>query len=121
MFSFFLKSYRCGILDFCGVEVTTKYDKNSRDGKFCFKSFDNGVYTKTQIYEGIKTKHPNILKGVIIGKKSWGLWKNEWSQGISQGLFTVKEILDEFYQHNIQIPDPLKKDFLNTILKNLGQ
>ena len=117
MFSFFLKSYRCGILDFCGVEVITRYDKNSRDGKFCFKSFDNGVYSKEEIHQGIKTKHSNILKGVIIGKKSWGLWKNEWSDGISEGLFTINEILEEFHKHNIKIPDSLFKDFLNTILR----
>jgi len=117
MFTFFLKSYRCGILDFCGVEVITHYDKNGRDGKFCFKNFDNGVYTKTQVHEGIHTKHPNVLKGVIIGKKGWGLWKNQWCEGISDSLFTISEILEEFEQHNIKIPEPLMKDFLNTMVR----
>ncbi len=117
MFIFFLKSYRCGILDFCGVEVITRYDGNGKDSKFCFKSFENGVYTRVQVSEGIKTKHPNVLKGVIIGKKGWGLWKNEWSEGISEGSFTMSEILYQFEQHNIQIPDSLMTDFINTTLK----
>lgn len=117
MFSFFLKSYRIGILDFCGVEVKTRFDKNSKDCKFCFKSFDNGVYSKEEVYQGIKTRHPNILKGVIIGKKSWGLWKNEWSDGISEGLFTIEEILSEFRKNDIKIPEPLMTDFENTIRK----
>lgn len=117
IFTFFLQSYRVGILDFCGSEVITRYDRNGQESKFCFKSFDNGVYSKDEIYTGIKTRHPNVLRGVIIGKKSWGLWKNEWSEGISQGLFSVNEILEEFKQHNIEIPDSLKKDFLNTIIR----
>ena len=121
MFSFFLKSYRCGILDFCGVEVKTRYDENGKDGKFCFKSFENGVYTKTQIFEGIKTKHPNVLKGVIIGKKGWGLWKNQWSEGISDGLFTMNEILYEFERHEIKIPDSLLTDLINTSVKLLSK
>ena len=119
MFTFFLQSYRYGILDFCGVEVITRYDKNGKDGKFCFKSFDNGVYSKVQISEGIRTKHPNVLKGVIIGKKGWGLWKNQWSEGISEGLFTMNEILYEFERYNIKIPDSLLTDLINTSVKLL--
>lgn len=79
------------------------------------------MFTKTQVHEGIKTKHPNILKGVIIGKKGWGLWKNQWSEGISDGLFTVSEILEEFEKHHITIPDPLMKDFFNTIQRMLNK
>lgn len=104
-------------MDFCGSEVKTRFDRNSQEGKFCFKSFENGVYSKQEIFDGIKTKHPNILKGVIMGKKSWGLWKNEWSDGISDGLFTLNEILEEFSKHGIEIPDSLMTDFLNTILR----
>jgi len=119
MFSFFLKSYRHKILDFCGSEVITIFDKTQRDGKFCFKSFDNGVYSKDQISKGIKTKHPNVLKGVIVGKKGWGLWKNEWSDGISEGLFTKREIIDQFTECGIKIPESLMLDFDNTILKKI--
>lgn len=117
MFTFFLQSYRKGILDFCGVEVITRYDENGKDGKFCFKSFENGIYSKIQVSGGIRTKHPNILRGVIIGKKGWGLWKNQWSEGISEGLFTINEILEEFENHDIKIPDSLLTDLINTSLK----
>lgn len=91
------------------------------EGKFCFKSFDNGVYSPQEIFEGIETKHPNILKGVIIGKKSWGLWKNEWSEGISEGLFRQQEIIKEFTDHGIEIPESLMKDFDNTILRLMSK
>lgn len=117
MFTFFLQSYRCGILDFCGVEVKTTYDRCSQEGKFCFKSFENGVYSKEEISNGIRTIHPNVLKGVIIGKKSWGLWKNEWCKGISEWLFTKEEILEQFTEKGIKIPDSLMKDFENTIIR----
>ncbi len=117
IFTFFLRSYRYKILDFCGSEVNTIFDINSQDCKFCFKSYDNGIYSKEEISKGIKSKHSNILKGVIIGKKSWGLWKNEWSKGISEGLFTLNEILEEFNKFNIKIPDSLMKDFENSIHK----
>ena len=106
-------------MDFCGSEVITQYDKNGQEGKFCFKGYDNGVYSKEQISQGIKTKHPNILKGVIIGKKSWGLWKNEWSDGISEGSFSKREIVNQFTESGIKIPDSLMKDFDNTILKKI--
>lgn len=112
-----MRSYRSGILDFCGVEVKTKFDIKSQEGKFCFKSFENGIYTKDEISDGIKTKHPNILQGVIIGKKSWGLWKNQWSEGISEWLFTLDEIIQQFTEKGIKIPDSLMKDFENTIHK----
>jgi hypothetical protein len=54
-----------------------------------------------------------------MGKKSWGLWKNEWSDGISDGLFTINEILEEFNKYNIKMPESLYQDFLNTIMKKL--
>ena len=116
MFSFFLKSYKSGILDFCGVNIITKLDLDEQEGKFCFRKFDNGEYTKDEIYvSGIKTRHPNILKAVIIGKKSWGLFLNEWSEGISECNFTLSEILYEFESRNIKIPDSLMIDFMNRI------
>ena len=82
-------------------------------------NYENGMYNKTELFYGIKTSQPNILKGVIIGKKSWGLWKNEWSDGISEGLFKLKDITDEFTNRNIEIPESLMMDFKNTIIKKL--
>jgi hypothetical protein len=114
IFWFFLQSYRHKILDFSGVEVKTTMNINEDDGKVCFKKFDNGEYKGI---ESISTRHPNILKGVIVGKKSWGLHVKMWSEGISEGTFTKRELLQQFTDHNIVIPESFLLDFDNTILK----
>jgi hypothetical protein len=108
-------SYRSGLLNFCGTEIKTHFDIEEPDGKTCFKNFENGIYTKDEFFEGIKTCHPNVLKGVIVGKKSWGLWRNEWSDGISECLFTLDEIIEQFTNENIVIPESLLNDLKNTI------
>ena len=59
------------------------------------------------------------MRGVIIGKKSWGLWIKEWSDGIIEGSFTKKEILSEFEKFNIEIPECLLDDFENVIYKKM--
>ncbi len=114
IFNFFLKSYRCGILDFCGSIVEVKQDLNSDDGKFSFRLFDNGRFKNGDIFSA----HPNILKAVIIAKKSWGLFVKEWSDGISECLFTKDEILNQFKENNITIPDVFMKEFDNKILES---
>lgn len=63
--------------------------------------------------------HPNLLKGVIVGKKSWGLWLSEWTDGIISGEFTEKEILNEFKNKNIKIPESLMLDWNNVIIKKI--
>ena len=113
MFNFFLKSYRKGILTFCGTNVEINFDITEGNGKFCFRKYDNGEY-KHQIPT---TKHPNILQGVIIGKKSWGLFLQQWSDGIVDWTFTKEEILKQFTDYDIKIPEPLLKDFDNVIIK----
>jgi hypothetical protein len=65
-------SYRSGLTDFCGMEVKTRFDIDQPDGKICFMNFENGIYSKEDVFNGIITCHPNILKGVIIGKKRMG-------------------------------------------------
>lgn len=114
MFYFFLKSYRSGLLTFCGSNVEVEFDENSEEGKFTFRQVENGDIKKNTI---IKTRHPNIVKGVIIGKKSWGLFLDQWSDGICDWSFTKEEILGEFQKRNIQIPEPLLRDFENRIEK----
>lgn len=122
IFKFFLQSYRHGILDFCGVEVRTRMDITCGDGKYCMSSFDNGEYSKEEIHQtGIPTRHPNILKGVIVGKKSWGLHMKMWSEGISEGSFTIEEILEQFTKKNIVIPECFIRDFENTIRKKKSE
>jgi hypothetical protein len=103
MFNFYLQIYRKGVINFCGSGVEVEYDEDSSDGKFAFREYDNGRFK----YKTPKTKHPNILKGVIIGKKGWGLWVEQWSQGIAEWTFTKEEILNEFEKQGIQIPEPL--------------
>jgi hypothetical protein len=63
------------------------------------------------------SRHPNILKIVIEGKKGWGLWLNEWTSGISEGNFTREEILNEFIIRDIRIPNSLMLDFDNRLEK----
>ena len=116
IFWFFLRSYRHKILDFSGVNINTKMDITEEDSKFCFKCYENGEYKNI---ENIPTKHPNILKGIIVGKKSWGLHVKMWSEGISEGTFTKKELLEQFKEKNIEIPESFLIDFDNTILKKI--
>ena len=56
---------------------------------------------------------------MIIGKKSWGLFQQQWTDGICEGTFTKKEILSEFEKFKIVIPDCLLEDFENTIYKKV--
>lgn len=111
MFNFYLSVYRTGLITFCGVGVDVDFDVNSSDGKFAFREYDNGRFKlKTPV-----SRHSNILKGVIIGKKGWGLWLNTWSEGIVEYSFTKDEIIKEFNQRNIEIPEQLMRDFDNRI------
>jgi len=111
MFKFFLESYRKGILTFCGTDVLVEFDITEVGCKRCFRNFDNGQYKLKLII----TKHPNIVKSVIIGKKSWGLWLNQWVDGIVDWSFTKEEILSEFDKFGIEIPESLLLDFNNRL------
>lgn len=114
IFKFFLDSYRKGILLFCGEDVRVKFDKDGDDGKITIKKFENGEFKGSNV-EKLKSRHSNIVRGVIIGKKSWGLWVDQWTDGIVDGSFRRKEILDEFEKLKIKIPEPFLIDFDNTI------
>lgn len=111
MFDFYLSVYRSDIITFCGVNVEVDFDVNSSDGKFGFREYDNGRFK----YRNPISRHPNILRGVIIGKKGWGLWLNTWSEGIVEWSFKKEEILEEFDKRNIEIPEQLMRDFDNRI------
>lgn len=113
MFNFYLDIYRSGICTFCGQEVNVDFDINKPDGKFSFREFDNGRFKNINP----TTRHPNILKAVIIGKKSWGLLIKEWGGGIGSGLFTKYEFFELFKSHNIIIPDSLLIEFNNLVDK----
>lgn len=115
MFGFFFLINRSGIIDFCGSDTIILYDKDGKDCKECFRLYEDGYYKDKPIV----TRHPNILKSVLIGKKGWGLFSEEWSSGISEGLFTKEEILNEFKIRNIEIPESLLIDLHNKIYKKL--
>jgi len=114
MFTFFLQSYRKGVLNFAGSGVETEFDVDGDEGKFCFRKIENGEIKRNST---IVTRHPNIVRCVVQGKKSWGLWVDQWSDGICDWTFTEEEILGEFQKRSIQIPEPLLKDFRNRIDK----
>lgn len=119
IFLFFLQSHRKGILTFSGSEdFKTLFNNEKGCGRECFRKFDNGQYSHND--EGltiISTKHNNILYSVIKGKKSWGLWVKEWSLGISECCFTIDEILEEFKDCGILIPESMVRELENNILK----
>jgi hypothetical protein len=114
MFTFFLKSYRTGILEFTGSIVEVEFEMDGDEGKYCFRKIENGEIKRNEV---IKTRHPNIVKAVVCGKRSFGLWVDQWSEGIVDWTFTEEEILGEFQKRGIQIPEPLLKDFRNRIEK----
>lgn len=117
MFTFFLKSYRSGLLDFCGSNIEVSFDPDGQDSKVSFKLFENGIMK----LDDLSSIHPNTLKGVIIGKKSFGLWLQQWTDGIVEGSFSEKEILNEFKIRNIEIPKPLLTDWNNVIIKKINK
>ena len=63
------------------------------------------------------SRQSNILKAVIIGKKSWGLWVDQWADGIADWTFQEEEILEEFSKRDIKIPDSFLLDFRNRVEK----
>lgn len=103
MFHFYLEIYRSGLITFCGSIVVIDYEKDGSDGKFSFREYDNGRFK----FINPKSRHPNLLKAVISGKKGWGLWVKTWSEGITEWTFTKEEILKEFEERGIEIPEPL--------------
>ena len=90
------------------------FDVNGVSGKECFRLYEDGFYKGGK---AIITRHPNIVKSVLIGKKGWGLWKDQWIDGIVDWSFTKEDILNEFTKRNIEIPDSLMIDFEKTLLK----
>lgn len=100
-------------LTFSGTEAKIKFDSNGYTCKEVFKRFENGEYKNKEIV----TKHPNIVFSVIKGKKSWGLHIKMWSEGVREGSFRKKEILWDFIEKKVVIPDSFEKEFDNLIYK----
>jgi len=118
VFNFFLNSHRRGILCFSGSEdFKVIKDESGEEGKFCFRLFEDGRCEKENDQVVLKTRHPNLVYGVIKGKKSWGLWKDQWTDGIVDGSFSRDEILSEFKKWDIEIPESFLKEFDNLLDK----
>lgn len=113
MFEFYLKIYRSGLITFCGSIVVIDYEKDGSDGKFSFREYDNGRFK----FINPKSRHPNVLKAVISGKKGWGLWVSQWTEGIVECTFTKEEILKEFESRGIEIPESLMLEWDKLIVK----
>ncbi len=54
---------------------------------------------------------------MVVGKKSWGLWLSEFTDGVCDSLFTKEEVLKQFEDNNIKIPESFLLDFENTLLR----
>lgn len=113
MFEFYFRITRTGLITFCGDIVKVDFDVNGSDGKFSFREYDNGRFKNTIPV----SRHPNILKSVLIGKKGWGLLIRNWSEGIGSGLFTKFEFFELMKEYNIQIPDSFIIEFNNAVSK----
>lgn len=111
IFNFFINSYLKGILSFAGVAVETKHDKSSYSAKEAFRRYDDGQFGNGVV----PSRQSNIVKGVITAKKSWGLFLDQWAQGIAECSFTREEIINEFESKGIKIPKPFLIDFENRI------
>ena len=114
MFIFFFQVNRRGLITFCGSIIEVEFDPNEVSGKECFRLYEDGYYKGGKT---IITRHPNIVKSVLIGKKGWGLWVDQWTEGIVDWTFTKEELLNEFVKVDIEIPESFLKDFENTIEK----
>lgn len=90
-----------------------KFDIDGPSGKEGFRLFEDGHFSRREI----TSSQPRVLECVIRGKKSWGLWVKEWTDGINEWLFTREEILSQFEKRGIEIPEPLLKDFDNVLEK----
>lgn len=112
IFNFFLNSYRKKILTFCGSEVRVLFDKESPESKEIYRLYENGNYQQNK---PMFSRQNNVLEAVIIAKKSWGLHVSEWTDGINEWCLTPEEVIQQFTDVGITIPEPLLKDFYNTI------
>lgn len=113
IFTFFFNLYHKDIITFCGSKHDIIFDINGLDVKECFRLWEDGFYKNGK--NKIVTRHPNILNSVLIGKKGWGLWVDEWSNGIVEWSFTEEEIMDVFHSRNLEIPQSLLREFQNKI------
>lgn len=100
IFRFFLVSYRKEILTFCGSPVNIDFVPSGTEAMFSFREFENGRFRLDQL----RTRHSNVLTGVITAKKAWGLLVKQWAEGIGEGSFTKWDFMELFLENGIGIP-----------------
>ena len=102
-FMFFFRLSRRGLISFCGERIVIESTNDPKlTAKHCFRLFEDGRYTMGRV---IQCRQPNILRHVLMGKKGFSLWCNQWAEGVGQGLFSREEILFEFDLRSVVIPE----------------
>jgi hypothetical protein len=106
-----------GLLTFCGSDLDLDFnfvfDINGLEGKNVFRQYENGQFSHSNTKVDIPTRHTNIVRGVLMGKKSWGLHVNMWIEGICEGTLRIQEITEDFESRGLKIPDSLISDLRN--------
>lgn len=77
--------------------------------------YDDGHYSRGK--NKMVSSQPRVMEVVIRGKKSWGLWVQQWTDGIVDWTFTEEEILGQFKEKGINIPESFFNDFQNVLSK----
>lgn len=114
-FRFFFLLSRRGLIDFCGERIAIeKTNDRKMTARHCFKLYEDGRYGMGKT---IQCCQPNIMRHVMMGKKGWGLWRGQWSEGVGHRLFRKEDIMEEFEKRSIVIPDCFMKEFDNAIEK----
>lgn len=111
-FNLYLALNRSGVIMFCGSKTEVTYSKSGPSAKKVFMLYENGNYKNGK---PVETKHPNLVKAVLVAKKGWGLWVDEWSSGIAEGLFTKQEIMDFFGNSGVLLSDAFQKELNDSI------
>jgi hypothetical protein len=114
IFNFFISSYRADILTFGGSDVAISFDINGPCAKEFYRLYENGIFSSGK---PMTSRHPLIAKASVIAKKSWGLHVDAWSDGIAEWSFNENELLTQFKDHNIIIPESLLVNFYDTVDK----
>ena len=124
-FWFFFSLVRKGVITFCGEDIKDKYmlqlDPEGLSCKEVFRKFEDGFYAIKEDEDGNKkrepmiTRHPNIIETVLIGKKGWGLWTDQWTDGIAECSFQRHEIFSTFEDVGLEIPEHFMNEFENRL------
>lgn len=117
-FFFFVQLYRKDIVRFCGKKVDVFRNDDGYEARFIFREYDDGKYA-THLQRRMETRHPNLLRAAIIAKAGWGLWVNEWSDGVVEGSFTKYEILQIFEEKGVIVPEHFLNEFHNAVTRKM--